>query len=47
MKTVDNILEKGKVNCCGCYACKNVCPVNAIEMRIDKYGFWYPEINSQ
>lgn len=34
-----------KEDCCGCTACKNVCPVNAIEMKEDEEGFLYPVID--
>lgn len=34
-------------NCCGCTACASICPVDAIEMRPDKEGFLYPEVNAQ
>lgn len=34
-----------KTKCCGCHACYNVCPKNAIEMIKDDKGFKYPEIN--
>jgi coenzyme F420-reducing hydrogenase beta subunit len=34
-------------SCCGCYACKNVCPKNAISMKEDAQGFEYPVINAQ
>lgn len=34
-----------KSNCCGCEACSNICPVNAIEMKLDSEGFPYPLIN--
>ena len=44
-KDVEDILEKGKDNCCGCYACYNICPVNAITMARDEKGFSYPEID--
>lgn len=37
------IEEKNK--CCGCYACSNICPKNAIEMIEDEKGFKYPKIN--
>lgn len=30
--------------CTGCSACENICPVNAISMKIDKEGFLYPSI---
>ena len=33
-------------DCSGCSACKNVCPVSAIEMKRDKQGFLYPEIDN-
>ena len=39
------ILEKTK--CSGCGACAAVCPKNCIEMKADKEGFLYPEINEQ
>lgn len=37
---------KKKEDCCGCTACLNVCPVNAISMKIDEEGFEYPYINN-
>lgn len=36
---------KDKVNCCGCEACYNACPANAIQMCRDEEGFLYPYIN--
>lgn len=36
---------KDKSKCCGCTACKSVCPKNAIEMIEDEEGFLYPNIN--
>lgn len=36
---------KDKVNCCGCHGCKNICPVDAITMKEDEYGFRYPEVD--
>ncbi len=38
---------KEKENCCGCFACFNVCPKSAIEMKEDKYGFKYPVIDKE
>lgn len=34
-----------KVDCCGCYACGNVCSKKAISFKADKEGFWYPEVD--
>lgn len=39
------ISEDNKEKCCGCSSCKNICPVNAIEMKPDNEGFLYPFIN--
>ena len=36
-----------KNNCCGCTACKNICPKNAITMVEDSEGFLYPQIDKQ
>lgn len=36
---------KSKVNCCGCNACGDVCPTNAIAFETDFEGFWYPKVN--
>ena len=35
---------KNKSNCCGCHACFNICPADAIEMKEDIKGFKYPVI---
>ena len=43
--TVLPMNEREKKDCCGCSACADVCPVNAIEMRADEEGFLYPYIN--
>lgn len=34
-----------KVNCTGCAACSNKCPVDAIKMVFDEEGFLYPNID--
>lgn len=36
-----------KEDCCGCTACKNICPVDAIEMKEDTEGFLYPVVNEE
>ena len=33
--------------CCGCAACRNICPRGAISMRQDAKGFAYPLINPE
>lgn len=37
--------ETNKKDCCGCTACANICPKNAITMEEDFEGFLYPVIN--
>jgi len=45
---MENCIEKINIkDCTGCEACTNICPVNAIELQIDKEGFWYPAINDR
>lgn len=34
-----------KEDCCGCAACAQYCPFNAIEMKYDKQGFLYPNVD--
>lgn len=34
-----------KVDCCGCNACGDICPKNAISYKTDIEGFWYPEVD--
>ena len=36
-----------KESCCGCKACQDICPVNAILFEIDEEGFWYPNVNKK
>ena len=38
-------LFNGKEDCCGCTACKSICPKHAIMMQPDEDGFLYPHIN--
>lgn len=35
-------LLKDRVNCCGCEACVNICPKDALYMDVDEYGYLYP-----
>lgn len=39
-------LFASKYKCCGCSACLNVCPKNAITLQVDECGYGYPYINS-
>ena len=33
------------IDCCGCTACKSICPKNCITMKIDREGFRYPIVD--
>lgn len=33
-------------DCCGCTACRSICPTNAISMETDAEGFLYPRIDA-
>ena len=41
------IEEMKRADCCGCEACANICPKNAISMVRDAEGFSYPKINQE
>ena len=38
---------KNKKDCCGCNACYDVCPKNAISLEVDIEGFWYPKVDKK
>ncbi|WP_099205067.1 Coenzyme F420 hydrogenase/dehydrogenase, beta subunit C-terminal domain [Scatolibacter rhodanostii] len=38
---------KDSSECCGCFACKSICPVQCISMESDYEGFWYPLIKKE
>ena len=42
-KDIEIVVQKK--DCCGCYACVNVCPKKCIEMKEDKAGFLHPVID--
>lgn len=46
MKDIPVLVDE-KAHCCGCTACKAICPVHAIEMKKDEEGFLYPNIDEQ
>ncbi|WP_197052628.1 Coenzyme F420 hydrogenase/dehydrogenase, beta subunit C-terminal domain [Eubacterium sp. ER2] len=33
--------------CCGCTACKSICPKNAITLQPNREGFLYPQVNTE
>lgn len=41
------VLYHDKTECCGCGACANICPKNAISLKKDEHGFLYPEIDER
>lgn len=41
------LLFEKKSDCCGCGACENICPKNAICMKEDEYGFIFPVIDDK
>lgn len=41
------ILYHHKEDCCGCKACANACPQDAISFVADEHGFHYPTINEE
>ena len=43
--SIKSMNEREKKDCCGCSACADVCPINAIKMELDEEGFLYPKIN--
>lgn len=38
---------KRKEECCGCNACGDICPRNAITFESDNEGFWYPRVDKE
>lgn len=39
--------EENRNFCCGCEACKEICPVNCITMEYDSEGFLFPVVNKE
>lgn len=39
--------EENKNLCCGCEACKEICPVNCITMEYDSEGFLFPVVDKE
>lgn len=45
--TMTPVLYQNETDCCGCKACANTCPRDAISFIKDKDGFEYPAINEE
>lgn len=41
----NSISNLTKTQCYGCSACQHICPVQAIEMKADQEGFYYPVVD--
>ena len=39
------MLDLGNKNCCGCEACRNICPRHCILLEEDEEGFLYPKVD--
>lgn len=46
-KTDIDTNQENNVDCCGCSACENKCPVKAIKMKYDGEGFLYPLVDEK
>ena len=46
-QSADDIRAVAKRQCCGCGACENICPTDAITMVQDQEGFFYPSIDQE
>lgn len=44
MENIGYVFERWD-ECCGCSSCLAVCPISAISMKPDKYGFLYPIVD--
>lgn len=42
---IDQLVSKR--DCCGCKACGDICPAGAINYKIDRAGFWSPEVDME
>lgn len=47
MIKIEQMIQTSKANCVGCYGCYNICPQNAITMKEDTEGFFYPVIQRE
>ncbi len=44
---METMLYQAEEQCCGCSACVNICPKNAIVMKRNEKGFEYPFVDSE
>ena len=42
---IELLLKDERKNCCGCGACENICPADAIVLVSDETGFLYPKVD--
>lgn len=47
MKCENTIAALPQIECCGCGACYNICPKQAITMKYDAEGFLYPQVDEE
>ena len=46
MIAIEKMIAANRADCCGCYACYNSCPFDAITMEEDAEGFRYPRVDA-
>lgn len=46
MIAIEKMIAANRADCCGCYACYNSCPFDAITMEEDVEGFRYPRVDA-
>lgn len=46
MIAIEKMIAANRADCCGCYACYNSCPFDAITMEEDTEGFRYPRVDA-
>lgn len=47
MIAIEKMIAANRADCCGCYACYNACPFEAITMAEDEEGFRYPRVDAE
>jgi len=44
---LNGVMSINKNQCCGCGACESICPKDAITLKADEEGFYYPSIDEE